>query len=78
VTKKDERGNSNPSGEPTDMIMTVLDHSIIDLENLDPTTNCLLSKEARLFLLEDLENLEGQVAQDMGETKIFYYSVFNI
>jgi hypothetical protein len=78
VTNKAERGQSNPSGAPTDMMMTRLDHSTIDLEKLDPTSNCRLSKEARLFLLEDLENLEGQAAQDMGETKLFYYLVFNI
>jgi hypothetical protein len=34
----------------------------------DPTSTWLQSEEAPLFSLEDLENLEGQAAEDMGES----------
>lgn len=48
--------------------MTCLDHSTIDLEELDPTPDWFQSEEAPFFHLEDLANLEGQATQDMGET----------
>ena len=58
------------------MMLTSLDHSAISLNNEDieldldqeggPTSAWVQSKEAPLFSLHDLENLEGQAIEDIG------------
>jgi hypothetical protein len=38
----------------------------IELNNIDPTIDWLVEKEAHIFTLEDLDFLEAEVAQGVG------------
>ena len=49
-------------------MMAGIDHAAIDLDDVDPTSDWFISKKAPLFRTKELENLEGQATEDMGES----------
>jgi len=57
------------------MMMAELDHTVIDLDNVNPISDWFILEEAPLLHIEELENLEDQAAKDMGEVSYLFFTI---